>query len=164
MSKERCTRRSWLLQLWELLDKAQDSVSCGNIVQEGKLLSIGGVPSGGSHSAVQVFWPNQSHPDHLGISLYIHGIGLLITCIHTFTPSSTYTVPCLADWQRAVLSPTWRKDILIPCINLGSWMRSCGQPVLPSTAPCLTFHWSYLSPRIQGILYFLLYLVHPIYL
>lgn len=55
MSKERCTGRSWLLQLWELLDKAQDSVSCGNIVQEGELLYVGRVPSGGSHSAVQVF-------------------------------------------------------------------------------------------------------------
>lgn len=55
MSKERCTGRSWLLQLWELLrEKAQDSVSCGNTVQEGKLLSVGGVPSGGSRSAM--FW------------------------------------------------------------------------------------------------------------
>lgn len=55
MPEEGCTGRSRLLQLWELLDRAQDSVSCGNTVQEGKLLSRGGVPSGASHSATQVF-------------------------------------------------------------------------------------------------------------
>lgn len=47
MLMERHSGGIWLMQLCELLEKAQDSTLHRNMWHEGELLSVGGVPSGG---------------------------------------------------------------------------------------------------------------------